>query len=71
MGKQEEMGKEKRNLRGNHFWLSSGRQLRCECVVFVFVFCNFEQFGCGQRSAKAAVYRLPMSSHFDKLLNLE
>lgn len=58
MGEQGEMGEEKRNLGGNHFWQSGGSQFGfvCVCVcVFSFFFSVviFRQFGLGQRSARA------------------
>lgn len=58
MGEQGEMGEEKRNLGGNHFWQSGGSQSGCVNVcarvcVFSFFFCNFIQFGRSRRSARA------------------
>lgn len=57
MGEQGEMGEEKRNLGGNHFWQSGGSQSGCVnvcvCVFSLFFFCNFIQFGRSRRSARA------------------
>lgn len=78
MGEQGEMGEEKRNLGGNHFWQSGGSQSGCVnvcvrvCVFSLFFFViSYSLDVADAQLGPITVYRLLMSSHFDKLLNLE
>lgn len=64
-----EKEKKKRNLWGNHFWQE---QWQCGCAYFVCVCVISDSLDvAGTQLDPITVYRLPMSSHFDKLLNPE